>query len=181
MALVIMSPAFIHSNLYQQEFNFTSQSAIDNDTVWHVEEIKRCAFLAPEAFQEKFVLFSFLVGFCIPTALMLLFYGGSFVAIRYHSRLTHRWSSRNRVVTCKILTVVFCYLLCWTPYWGFAVVGIFYSELLRNPTDLIIYSAIFIHLLPYISCGLNPWLYVAISEDLRKVIKASGMCICGCA
>lgn len=68
-----------------------------------------------------------------------------------------------------VLTIVICYIVCWTPYWCYQVFNYFYQHVFKNQ-QIILFVVIshFIQVIAYMSSALNPFIYSYMSEAFRS-------------
>ena len=86
----------------------------------------------------------------------------------------------NRKITKMVLTIIVCYLMCWSPYWISQIFNYFYQEIFNyeNTISLILVSH-FVQIIAYLSSALNPFIYSYTSEAFKNNLKLTfSNCFC---
>lgn len=79
-----------------------------------------------------------------------------------------------------VLTIIVCYLLCWSPYWISQIFNYIYQEIFNyeNTISLILVSH-FVQIIAYLSSALNPFIYSYMSEAFKNNLKLTfSNCFC---
>jgi hypothetical protein len=125
-----------------------------------------------------FILYSFVLGFAVPLALIMTFY---FLVIKKLRSLRARSKSKerkrsHRKVTKLVLTIIAMYVCFWSPHWMLQIYSITLPpDHCRSKLEVVIY--LLFGCLVYLNSSLNPWLYAFLSESFKKsFLKA-----CSCA
>ena len=73
-----------------------------------------------------------------------------------------------------VLTIIVCYLLCWSPYWISQIFNYIYQEIFNyeNTISLILVSH-FVQIIAYLSSALNPFIYSYMSEAFKNNLKST--------
>ena len=73
-----------------------------------------------------------------------------------------------------ILVLVLFYMCCWSPYWIATFLSVYGVVLPSQATALkILYNVI--HVLPYMNCALNPFLYGFLTENFKEVFRQNAV------
>ncbi|XP_041942111.1 somatostatin receptor type 2-like [Alosa sapidissima] len=127
-----------------------------------------CNVLWPEPqdlFNTAFILYTFLLGFCLPLAAICLCY--LLIIIKVRSSGVRVGSSRRRrserKVTRMVSIVVAVFVLCWLPFYAFNVAAVMctLSNRLKSTFELVV-------VLAYANSCANPVLYAFLSDNFNK-------------
>ncbi|GAU95802.1 hypothetical protein RvY_07357 [Ramazzottius varieornatus] len=131
---------------------------------------------------KQFALYGFVLGFALPVALMVTFYGMVLRRLRNsHEKVTEtttsgiltatpahsRRRSKLRRVTMMIFVLVLVYVVCWTPYWGVQIHIIFADATEGESTDIIV-ASLSLQCLCFFNSACNPLLYAILSDNFKK-------------
>lgn len=115
-------------------------------------------------FAGWYVFFTALVIFFLPLLLIIYFYYHVLIkmrkALQTSRRISRSASARApyQRVTYFVLTVILAHIFAWAPFWTHAL----YASLKRLKRTLAMRVLLNImHLLPYINCAANPFIYLA--------------------
>ncbi len=86
--------------------------------------------------------------------------------------ISERGQSGYKRVTTMILVLVSFYMCCWTPYWLSVFLSVYGVLFPRGTLVLRVVYNIF-HMLPYLNCALNPFLYGFLTENFKGVLRQS--------
>ncbi|XP_014245863.1 somatostatin receptor type 2-like [Cimex lectularius] len=157
---------------------FMYASIMDND------QVKSCNILWPESEnisgQTAFTLYSFVLGFAIPSGLILVFY---FLVIRKLKTVGPKNKSKekkksHRKVTKLVLTVITVYVLCWLPYW-LTQMALIFTPPKQCQTRLTVALFLFAGCLSYSNSAMNPILYAFLSDNFKKSFLKACTCAAG--
>lgn len=192
--IVLQIPLFIYTDVQAwRRDEFEEHDVNDSDTVGELLRnssnvssdmiiARKCLFNPPpdmEVLSKAFNICIFVVGFCIPTLIILVSYctiidrmvaSGYFRAVSIRRRhngasivLRHKSGSNGcRLITWYVSLLVLIYLCCWAPYWiltGFQAGLIGNGGAANGEIDTITYVMLYFHLLPYVNATLNPFAY----------------------
>lgn len=124
-----------------------------------------------------FILYSFIVGFAVPLALIMTFY---YLVIRKLKALRSRTKSKerkrsHRKVTKLVLIIIAMYVCFWSPYWTLQIYSISHSPE-RCKTKFEIVCFMLVGCLVYLNSSLNPLLYAFLSESFKKSFLKACTC-----
>ncbi|XP_063708738.1 somatostatin receptor type 2-like [Culicoides brevitarsis] len=126
---------------------------------------------------STFTLYSLILGFAIPLALILIFY---YLVIRKLRTVGPKSKSKekrksHRKVTKLVLTVITVYVLCWLPYW-ISQVALIHSppDLCKSRLEITIF--VLVGCLGYSNSAMNPVLYPFLSDNFRKSFLKACTC-----
>lgn len=79
-----------------------------------------------------------------------------------------------------VLTIVICYIVCWTPYWCYQVFNYVYQHAFEyNQSELLTIISHLVQTIAYMSSALNPFIYSYMSEAFRTSLQlAIDTCNC---
>lgn len=71
-----------------------------------------------------------------------------------------------------VLTIVICYIVCWTPYWCYQVFNYVYQHAFEyRQSELLIIISHLVQIIAYMSSALNPFIYSYMSEAFRTSFR----------
>lgn len=81
-----------------------------------------------------------------------------------------------------VLTIVICYIVCWTPYWCYQVFNYIYQHAFEySQSHLLTIISHLVQTIAYMSSALNPIIYSYMSEAFRTsfqlVIESCNCCL----
>jgi hypothetical protein len=131
--------------------------------------------------QTAFTLYSLLVGFLGPLALILTFY---LLVLGRMRRLGPRAGGGRsqgrhraaRKVTRLVLTVITVYVVCWLPHCA-AQLAVALRPPGAPPSPGLVTLVLLANCLQYSNSALNPLLYAGLSDNFRKSFRKA--CHCG--
>uniref|UniRef100_A0A336N0G3 CSON008889 protein n=1 Tax=Culicoides sonorensis TaxID=179676 RepID=A0A336N0G3_CULSO len=170
-SVLIMLPVILYSNtITYSNYVYGAKSKVSCIIMWPQEEH---GFRSP----STFTLYSLILGFAIPLALILCFY---YLVIRKLRTVGPKSKSKekrrsHRKVTKLVLTVITVYVLCWLPYWISQV------ALIHSPPDLCksrleITLFVLVGCLGYSNSAMNPILYAFLSDNFKKSFLKACTC-----
>ncbi|XP_012673312.2 somatostatin receptor type 2-like isoform X2 [Clupea harengus] len=129
-----------------------------------------CTMLWPEPqdlFNTAFIFYTFLLGFCLPLAVICLCY--LLIVVKVKSSGARAGSSKRRRserrVTRMVSIVVVVFVLCWLPFYVFNVTSVTGSisttATLKSTFELVVALA-------YANSCANPVLYAFLSDNFNK-------------
>ncbi|KFD57269.1 hypothetical protein M513_01780 [Trichuris suis] len=123
--------------------------------------------------EHYFTLYSFVLCFLIPSLIMTFCYYLLVKQVFMSGRRLRKHRTkciRNSYGRLKrmVVSIVCCYLLCWTPYWIMNLIIIFNSNVQMTTSLRIMFNVI--HILPYVSCVTNPLLYALFTSHFKEVV-----------
>jgi allatostatin C receptor len=124
-----------------------------------------------------FILYSFVLGFAVPLALISTFY---YLVIKKLKSLRSKTKSKerkrsHRKVTKLVLIIIAMYVCFWTPHWILQIYTITLPpEHCKTKVEIVIFMLF--GCLVYLNSSLNPLLYAFLSDSFKKhFVKA---CTC---
>ena len=118
-----------------------------------------------------------IVYFGITSVIVVYCYTKVFLSIRNHSRkvsCTLRSSEKVNVeeirITRTVLGVVLFFLICWIPEYIISIIIRVRPEHLHRFAHRVVVFFLFL------SCSINPWVYVATNREFRTQFKSLLMC-----
>ena len=127
-----------------------------------------------------YTIYSFLLCFALPLSLTSIFYGKLLWRLRQigRNRASRALRRSNRKITQLVLAVVFCYVVCWAPYWTNQILYhlVEYNEWGVSPSvqQLVADS---VQLLTYLNSMANPILYAFLSKNFRISFQKAFECV----
>ncbi|CDW51838.1 Somatostatin receptor type 1 [Trichuris trichiura] len=124
--------------------------------------------------EHYFTLYSFVLCFLIPSIIMIFCY---YLLVR-QVIMSGRRLKKNRTKCMRnsygrlkrmVISIVCCYLLCWTPYWIMNLIVVFNANVQVTTSLRIMFNVI--HILPYVSCVTNPLLYALFTSHFKEVVR----------
>ncbi|CAI4225948.1 unnamed protein product [Auanema sp. JU1783] len=116
--------------------------------------------------------------YIVPAVIVTFCYTRVYIKLREHirgsRRLVRQNSSRYRRVTVMVQRVVLFHVICWTPFWVFNLLSIVLG--IRASTSFLKIFFNILHLLPYINCAINPFLYAHSAENFRRAFREIVFC-----
>lgn len=83
-----------------------------------------------------------------------------------------------------VLTIVICYIVCWTPYWCYQVFNYVYQHVIGGlQSEFLVVISHLVQIIAYMSSALNPFIYSYMSEAFRtsfRLVLESCKCCCCC-
>ncbi|XP_012233865.1 somatostatin receptor type 2-like [Linepithema humile] len=130
--------------------------------------------------QTTFTLYTLILGFAVPLALILIFY---FLVIKKLRTVGPKNKSKekkrsHRKVTKLVLTVITVYVFCWLPYWVMQV-ALIYTPPKQCQTNISITSFLLAGFLSYSNSAMNPILYAFLSDNFKKSFLKACTCAAG--
>lgn len=127
-----------------------------------------------------FTLYSFVMGFAVPLALILCFY---YLVLRRLRTVGPKARSKEkrrsrRKVTKLVLTVITVYVLCWLPYW-ISQVALISSAPEVCHSRLQVTMFVLVGCLGYSNSAMNPILYAFLSDNFKKSFMKACTCAVG--
>ncbi|XKL60239.1 hypothetical protein PGB90_001255 [Kerria lacca] len=167
VSAILMIPVLMYSNTMIDENNVRSCNIL-----WPDEEN-----LSGHA---AFTLYSSILGFAIPLALIFVFY---LLVIRKLRTVGPKNKSKekkrsHRKVTKLVLTVITVYVLCWLPYWVTQVALIF-TPAKQCQSKLTVIIFLITGCLSYSNSAMNPILYAFLSDNFKKSFLKACICAAG--
>ena len=139
-----------------------------------------------------FILYSFLLGFCVPLVCIFVFYGSVVWRLATTRKIGNTSCQRNRRVNTIVLAVILVYVVGWLPYWSNQL------NLLRKMREedsttsfngtatndlhnkVVVSHYIVIGLVCQVfgaaNCAANPVLYAFMTQNFRTAIKNLRCC-----
>lgn len=130
--------------------------------------------------QTAFTVYSFVLGFALPLALILIFYILVIVKLKTvgpKNKSKERRKS-HRKVTRLVLTVITVYILCWLPYW-ITQLALIFTPPGRTQDDIMVAVMLLAGCLSYSNSAMNPVLYAFLSENFKKSFMKACTCATG--
>lgn len=125
-----------------------------------------------------FTLYSFVLSFAIPFALIFIFYTLVILKLRSvgpKSRSKEKKKSHKKV-TKMVLTVIMVYLFCWLPYWVLQMILIT-SAPRKGHSVFKVFIFLFSSCLTYLNSAVNPILYAFLSDNFKKSFMKACSCV----
>lgn len=160
----------LKANTIEKNENGTARSCIIK---WNLDNDQN----SQEYESYAFILYSFIVGFAVPLALIMTFY---YLVIRKLKALRSRTKSKerkrsHRKVTKLVLIIIAMYVCFWSPYWTLQIYAISHSPE-RCKTKFEIVCFMLVGCLVYLNSSLNPLLYAFLSESFKKSFLKACSC-----
>lgn len=117
------------------------------------------------------------MGFLLPLVLIMIFNISIVKRLNFIRKKNKSKEKKRsyRKVTKLVLTIIFCYIICWTPYW-LEQIYLINTPVNHCKTKLEIVVFVLFSLLSYTASTLNPILYAFLSENFRKSFLKACSC-----
>ncbi|XP_033752914.1 somatostatin receptor type 2-like [Pecten maximus] len=127
---------------------------------------------------KAFTWYTFLLGFAIPVSMISVLYLSVILRLRTVGPVIKSKEKKrtHRKVTRMVLTVIFVYIICWLPYWGFQVNLTFMKSGFSLP-EWRVYLFSFFTVLTNANSMLNPVLYAFLSDNFRRSFAKAFKCL----
>jgi hypothetical protein len=130
--------------------------------------------------QTAFTFYSFVLGFAVPLALILVFYILVIFKLKTvgpKNRSKEKKKS-HRKVTRLVLTVITVYILCWLPYW-ITQLALIFTPPGHSQDNVMVAVMLLAGCLSYSNSAMNPVLYAFLSENFKKSFLKACTCATG--
>ncbi|XP_002734656.1 somatostatin receptor type 5-like [Saccoglossus kowalevskii] len=145
-------------------WTYASIEKYDNITV--------CSITCSQRVEHIFVIYSFLTGFVIPLAVIIVCYLSILCFLARQSRKFRRQVSHFGRVSAMVLTTVVFFFVCWLPFWVTRVI-VFVSPSTHTLALQVVYYLT--PVMSYINSCFNPVIYTWFKDDFRDHLKR---CMC---
>ncbi|OWF40085.1 somatostatin receptor type 2-like [Mizuhopecten yessoensis] len=168
ISFVVMLPIILYSTTVQQDMGNPTHETCT--IVWPKGQ------LIPAS--KAFTWYTFLLGFAIPVSMISVLYLSVILRLRTVGPVIKSKEKRrtHRKVTRMVLTVIFVYIICWLPYWGFQVHLTFMKSGFSLP-EWRVYLFSFFTVLTNANSMLNPVLYAFLSDNFRRSFAKAFKCL----
>ncbi|VDD94848.1 unnamed protein product [Enterobius vermicularis] len=173
LSAVAASPVFLNVDI---RMNILINNSYGNTT----RDECKTNFLQGRAFAGRYVFGTTIVIFFLPLSMIIYFYYHILIkmqqALQTNRRMSRSASSRApyQRVTYFVLTVIFAHVFAWTPFWVYTLCASL-GRIRRSDAVRLLLNVM--HLLPYINCAANPFIYLA---NFRKAFQAALQIACLC-
>lgn len=168
IVVISMYPVYVHA----QEIFFDEVYLLNNQTI--TSHRSKCVLHMSDDLTLSFTVYLFIVGFCIPSVLIIYFYCRILLELYLHAKGMHSASTTSgstshinlRRVTCATFMLILIYFVCWAPFWFTVLYAAYDPE--EEPSVGEVYLMYFVHLLVYINSSVNWILYAFLNRNLKE-------------
>ncbi|RWS01443.1 somatostatin receptor type 2-like protein [Dinothrombium tinctorium] len=158
----------IPSLIYSKSISYTNHST--NET-W-----TKCRTDWPKSIRLATFFVNVSIGYFIPCLIVIFLYVLIVIRLaiyeRFNSTLSFHtaWSDNFKKVTKVSLTIITCYIICWTPYWIIKCVSVFMPKGADVFTSLNLTLKICLIFL-FLQSAINPLLYIMLGFNFKVCLK----------
>uniref|UniRef100_A0A0N5AAJ2 G_PROTEIN_RECEP_F1_2 domain-containing protein n=1 Tax=Syphacia muris TaxID=451379 RepID=A0A0N5AAJ2_9BILA len=175
LAITLSSLAWTFAALFASPIflNVTVKTNIKNGSNELIKRNECKTDFQGRIFPRRYILVTSIVIFFLPLMLIIYFYYHILIkmqhALRTNRRLSKNASSRApyQHATYFVLTVILSHVFAWTPFWIYTLYASLGSIQRSDAVRLLLNI---MHLLPYINCAANPFIYLA---NFRKAFHST--------
>lgn len=160
---ILLTPVY----LFAQEIIVDEYVILNNYTF--TIGVPKCTLNMNHDLIITFTVYIFVIGFCLPTLVIIYFYSKVLFFIFNHTKSLSCRRSQIPVkrITCATFMIILFYFACWMPYWVTTLLGAFvFDDTTLGPS---LAKILFIvHSLVYINSSFNWVFYAFLNNHLRE-------------